>query len=202
MKKLYENIENIHIIGDIAQLSEVVKVMDISLQNIADSSDRLAEYLVKYSESNKGQQYQNVLNTTMLLRDELFDASLQLNDMQNQIVAYQNKIYRYEDMAQSAERPNPYLVTKRRFSADTSAVQFTRSEMLDVAVSLKSYSEMVIQHLKTIDNKRNEIAAAWRDSQYNDFSEFVDEVIRDVVKSVEIFEEYIQYLEEKIKELD
>ncbi len=202
MKKLYENIENIHIIGDIEQLSEVVKVMDISLQNIADSSDRLAEYLVKYSESNKGKQYQNVLNTTMLLRDELFDASIQLNDMQNQIVAYQNKVYRYEDMAQSASRPNPYLVTKRRFNADTTAVQFTRSEMQDVIDSLRNYSEMVIQYLQTIDIKRNEIAAVWRDSQYNDFSEFVDEVIRDVVKSVETYEEYIQYLDEKIKELN
>ena len=43
MKKLCENIEDIHIRGDIGQLSDIVRSMDMSLQNIADNTDKLTE---------------------------------------------------------------------------------------------------------------------------------------------------------------
>ena len=201
MKKLYENIEDINIKGGVEQLSEMVRAMDISLQNIADNTDQLVGYLVKYSASNKGAQYEKVVNTSMHLRDEMFEASIDLNDMQNQIVEYQNKIYRYEDMAESAQRPNPYLPTKRRINIDTSIVQFSRSDMLDVAAALRNYSEVVFHHIKTINEKKNTLGAVWRDTQYNDFADFIDEVTKNVVDAIKLFEDYVIYLEEKIKEL-
>lgn len=201
MKKLYENIEDINIKGGVEQLSEMVRAMDISLQNIADNTDRLLGYLVKYSASNKGIQYEKVVNTSMLLRDEMFEAAIELNDMQNQIVEYQNKIYRYEEMAESAQRPNPFLPTKRQISIDTSIVQFNRSDMLDVAAALRNYSEIVFHHIKTINEKKNSLAAVWRDTQYDDFAEFISEVIKNVVDAIKQFEDYVIYLEEKIKEL-
>ncbi len=201
MKKLYENIEDINIKGGVEQLSEVVRAMDISLQNIADNTDMLVGYLIKYSASNKGSQYEKVVNTSMQLRDEMLNASVELNDMQNQIVAYQNKIYRYEEMAVSAQQPNPYLVTKRQVSVDTSIVQFNRTDMLDVAAALRNYSERVYHHIKTINEKKNSIAAVWRDSQYDDFAEFISAITRNVIEAIKVFEDYVVYLEEKIKEL-
>ena len=201
MKKLYENIEDINIKGGVEQLSDVVRAMDISLQNIADNTDQLVGYLVKYSAANKGSQYEKVVNTSMHLRDEMFAASVDLNDMQNQIVDYQNKIYRYEDMATSAQRPNPYLVTKRQINVDTSIVQFNRSDMLDVAAALRNYSERVYHHIKTINEKKSSIAAVWRDTQYDDFAEFISEITKNVVEAIKVFEDYVIYLEEKIKEL-
>ena len=45
MKKLYEHIEDIDIRGGVEQLSDVVRAMDISLQNIADNTDQLVNYL-------------------------------------------------------------------------------------------------------------------------------------------------------------
>ena len=70
MKKLYENIEDINIRGGVDQLSEVVRAMDISLQNIADNTDQLVGYLVKYSASNKGAQYEKVVSTSLHLQDK------------------------------------------------------------------------------------------------------------------------------------
>jgi conjugal transfer/entry exclusion protein len=131
----------------------------------------------------------------------MLEASGVLNDMQNQIVAYQNKIYRYEEMAASAQQPNPYLVTKRQISVDTSMVQFNRADMLDVAAALRNYSERVYHHIKTINEKKNSIAAVWRDSQYDDFAEFISEVTKNVVNAIKLFEDYVIYLEGKIKEL-
>ena len=201
MKRLYENIEDINIRGGIDQLSEVVRTIDKSLQNIANNTDQLVEYLAKYSNSNKGAQYENVIRTSMYLRDELFDAALELNDMQKQIVAYQNKIYRYEDMAESAQQPNPYLITKRQISVENSITHFNQSDMMEVVEILKNYSERVSHHIKMIEENKNSIAAVWRDTQYDDFAEFIDEVTGKINDAIKLFEEYVNYLEEKIKEL-
>ena len=201
MKKLYQNIEDIHIKGGVGELSEVVRTIDISLQNIADKTEELTGYLAKYSSSNKGAQYEKVVKTSLQLRDDMFDASVALNEMQNQIVAYQNKIYRYEDMSESAPKPNPYLVTKRQVSVDTSAVQFNRSDMIDLAATLRNYSEMVFHHIKTINQKKNAIASVWLDTQYDDFAAFIDDVTNSVVEAIKVYEEYVIVLEDKIKEL-
>lgn len=201
MKKLYENIEDIKIKGGVGQLSEVVRAMDISLQNIADKTEQLIGYLAKYGLSNKGAQYEKVVKTSLRLRDAMFQASEELNEMQNQIVVYQNKIYRYEDMPENAAAPNPYLVTKRQISVDTTVVQFNRSDMIDLATVLRNYSEGVYHHIRTINQKKNSIATVWMDTQYDDFAVFIDNVTRDVVDALKIYEEYVIYLEDKIKEL-
>ena len=203
MKRLYENIEDIHIKGDISQLSTVVTAMDIALQNLADNTEKLYTYLVKYSSSNKGNQFEKVVNTSMALRDELFVASESLNDMQNQVVSYQNKVYRYEDISASAPAPNRYLVNRNHnISVDTSQVQFTRNDMINVVSTLKNYRERVFHHSQTIVEKKNSIANVWVDSQYKDFSEFIDGVIRNIRDAIKIFDEYVLNLESKIKELE
>lgn len=202
MKKLYENIEDIKIKGSVDQLSDIVRGMDISLQNIADNTDLLAGILIKFSASNRGSQYEKVVTTAMQLRDEMFDASIELNEMQNQIVAYQNKVYRYEDMAATALTPNPYLVQKRQISVDTSVVQFNRTDMLQLAAALRNYSERVFHHIKTINEKKNAAASIWQDTQYTDFAAFVDDITRKVINAIKVYEEYVIHLEEKIKELN
>ena len=145
MKRLYENIEDINIKGGVSQLSEMVTAMDISLQNMAENTEQLTMQLIRYSASNKGTQYEKVVNTTLKLRDELYQASIDLNEMQNQIVAYQNKIYRYEEMSESAIKPYPHLVNRNQnINAETAVVQFNRTEMMNLAALLNNYGEKVM----------------------------------------------------------
>ena len=132
MKKLYENIENIHIKGDISQLSEMVQTMDISLQNITDYSDKLSNYLEKYSNTNKGKQFEKVVKTSLNLRDKLYDASFELNCMQNQIVDYQNKIYRYEDISASFVFPKILFKTDIFLVSIVSLLPFACSFFVDI----------------------------------------------------------------------
>ena len=202
MKKLYERIEDINIKGGVELLSEVVTVMDIALQNIAAYTDKLVKHLVKFNATNMGKRYENVVSNSLRLRDDLFDASYQLNDMQNQIVAYQNKIYRYEGMTELAEKRNPYLVTKADVTVTNSGIQFNKTDMIELVTLLRSYSEGVLNQLRTIKEKKEEIAEVWQDSQYKDFAEFVDRVIRKVFGTIKIFEDFVLELEARIKGLD
>lgn len=201
MKRLYDNIEDIYIKGGIEQLSEVVTTMDMSLQNIADKTDLLVGYLIKHNTSNAGAQYQNVVSNSLALRDTLFEASIELNDMQKQIVDYQNKIYRYEGMMERAGKPNQYIVSKRYITIDSSNVKMVRSDMIELITVLREYREQVYFHLKTIKEKKNSIAAVWCDTQYDDFAEFIDGVTKNVVDAMADFDNYVLELEEKIKEL-
>ena len=202
MKKLYERIEDINIKGGLEPLSEVLTVMDSALQNIAAYTDKLVKHLVKFNATNMGKRYENVVSNSLRLRDDLFDASYQLNDMQNQIVAYQNKIYRYEGMAELAEKPNPYLVTKADVTVTNSGIQFNKTDMIELVTLLRNYSEGVYNQLRTIKEKKEEIAEVWQDSQYKDFAEFVDRVIRKVFGTIKIFEDFVLELEARIKGLD
>lgn len=202
MKKLYQNIEDIHITGGIEQLSDAVSNMDRILQNITDCTDKLTNYLIKYSSTNKGLQYQKVVRTSTSLRDKLFEKSLELNDMQNQIVLYQNKIYRYEDINRSASKPNPYLINKKNVVVDTSAVKFTRDDMINLVANINNYCERVRFHIRNLVEKKNSMAGFWKDSQYRDFSSFIDDISKDVLAAIKIYSDYVVVLEEKIKELN
>lgn len=202
MKKLYENVEDINIKGGVSQLTEMVTAMDISLQNMAESTEQVTMQLVRYSASNKGAQYQSVVNTTIKLRDELCQASKDLNEMQSQIVAYQNKVYRYEETSESAVKPRPYLVNRNQnINVETTVVKFNRAEMINVAALLNNYGEKVIHQLRVISQKKNSIAMVWCDSQYDDFAEFIEGVTKSVLDALKEYQEYLIYLEGKIKEL-
>ena len=65
-----------------------------------------------------------------------------------------------------------------------------------------NYQRAIELIVDIIDEKKNSIANVWRDVQYNDFAEYIDAVIRSIAESLKVFEEYIFYLEEKIKELN
>lgn len=201
MKRLYENIEDIHINGSPEVLTEIITAMDISLQNIAEGTEQITSLLVKYRESNKGQQYGKVLLTLLALENTLYQASQELNEMQREIIAYQNKVFRYEDISETASMPNSFMVERKPIDADTQFVQFSLSEMMEVDAELKNYSEAIKFHANNLNQSKVQIGTVWMDTQYKDFSEFIDEVIRNILEALKIFDEYVMYLEEKIKEL-
>ena len=201
MKKLFHNIRDIHIIGEIEQLSDAVSYMDKILQNITSITDQLTNKLIKYSSTNKGQQYQKVVATSKILRDKLYEKSVELNEMQNQIVLYQNKIYRYEGINKSESRPNPYLINKRNVTVDTNAVRFTREDMETLVAIINSYCEKVNNYVRNLVVKKNSMASFWKDTQYRDFSCFIDEISKDILNSIKIYSDYSELLKIKIREL-
>ena len=202
MRKLYENIEDIHIKGSPAELTEIITAMDISLQNISEWTAQLTLKLIKYSETNKGTQFDRVREKLVTLREILYQASVDLNGMQNEIVTYQNKIFRYEDMAESASVPNPHMVQRININVEVTSVQFNLSEMMTVSAELKNYSEAILYHTRQLAEKKNQAGSIWLDSQYDLFAQFIDDVCSEIIDGLKLFDEYILALDEKIKELN
>ncbi len=202
MRKLYANIEDIYIKGSPAELTSIITAMDISLQNISEGTEQLAAKLIKYSESNKGTQFERVVTRLLALRDVLYQASVDLNGMQNEIVEYQNKIFRYEGMMELASAPNPHMVQRINIHVEVSSVQFNLSEMMSVSAELRNYSDAIFYHTKNLVDSKEQAAAIWLDTQYTIFAQFIDDICSEIVEALKMFDEYILVLEEKIKELN
>ena len=201
MRKLYENIEDIYIKGSPAELTSIITAMDISLQNISDETEQLTAKLIKYSDSNKDSQFERVVTRLLALRDVLYQASVDLNEMQNEIVAYQNKIFRYEDMAELASAPNPHMVQRININVDVSLTKINLAEMISVSTELQNYSNAIYDYTNNLIDSKEQAATIWLDSQYNIFAQYVDEVCSEIVSALQVFDEYILVLEDKIKEL-
>ncbi len=202
MRKLYQNIEDIYIKGSPAELTSVITAMDISLQNISEGTEQLAGLLLKYSESNKGTQFAKAKERVVSLREVLYEASVELNSMQNDIVAYQNKIFLYEDMAELASSPNPHMVERININVEVTSVKINRAEMMALVAALRNYCEAIVYHTKNLVDSKDNAAAIWLDSQYCIFAQFIDDVCAEIVNALEILEDYAIMLEERIKELD
>ncbi len=195
------NIADVYIKGNPLQLAEVITAMDESLQNVCQATENITNLVTRYSASNKGSQYEKMTSALIRLRDEIYEASLQLNEIQNQIVEYQNKVLRYEGLSESASLPNKHTVNRASINVDSAKVLFQLSEMIEVSNGLNSYSELVFHNMKNIVQGKNDIAAIWQDTQYNDFAEFIDELFMNTLEALKVFGEYVTYLDQKIKEL-
>ena len=121
--------------------------------------------------------------------------------MQNEIVAYQNKIFRYEDMPELASAPNPHMVQRINIRVEVSQVQFNLAEMMSVSAELRNYSEAIIYHTQNLLDSKEQVATIWLDSQYTIFAQFIDDVCKEIIDALKSFDEYVLVLEEKIKEL-
>ena len=201
MKKLYENIEDIYIEGDPENLTELITDMDNYLQAIANDTEQLTYGLVKYSEVIKGVQFKNTLETVLVLSDTLCEASRELNRMQNEIVEYQNRILRFEEMNTSASAPNKYIVERVMINADSLVRKYEVSELISLLQDLNDYSVNVSNFTEKILDAKDNISAIWRDSQYDLFSDFIDDICIEITNALKKFDEYAAYLDEKIKEL-
>lgn len=202
MKELYVNIEDIYIIGSANDLSEMVTAIDKSLQIIAEYSEQMTLKLSSYSGSIKGKQFQNTVQIALNLREKIYNAACELNGMQNQIVEYQNKVNRFEDMPGDIALPNHFEVTKMDVLPDANEIRMTRSEFVQLASMLDEYQSVVYQQLQIINDKKDEIGSIWRDSQYRDFAQFIEELSNELVNELQVFEEFMQYLKERILELE
>ena len=202
MKKLYENIEDIYIEGNPENLTELITDIDNDMQAITNDTEQLTYNLIKYSEVIKGVQFKNTLDTVLVLSDTLSEASRELNRMQNEIVEYQNRIFRFEEMNSFASVPNKYIVERVMISADSLVRKYEVSELISLVQNLNDYSLNVSNFVRKILDAKDNVSAIWKDSQFSLFSDFIDDICVEITNALKNFDAYAAYLDEKIKELN
>ena len=201
MRILRVNIEDIHIRGNISQLSEVVTSIDDVIQRISQETESIMSVILRYSSSNSGKQYEKMAETMMALGNFLYDSSLQINMLQNEIVEYQNKVMRYEEVSFIGAAPKKLLIQRANLDLKSKDIKFELNQMNSLVAGLSKYSASVYYQMQELIKLKNDASHFWVDSQYREFAEFIDEISMKTMDSLKSFGEYVDYLKQKIKEL-
>ena len=202
MKKLYLNINKIHIKAkDPSILSTLVADIDKQMQALVMATDSVKTLVSKYSGNNNGIQYENACRSLQALSLHMRDSALIINDLEMQVVAFQNKVYRFEGSNKSAPMPRKYVVAETRVNANTANIQYGTNEMRAVSTALSQYCERAKTAIKGIMMARNRISSVWLDPQFKDFSSVIEGVRVVSEKHIKELEAYVMYLNVRIKEL-
>ncbi len=201
MKKLYENIEEVSIKGRPEELTQVVDSIDITMQEFANETENVKVIMYKYSGTNQGIQYKNACDAITDLSNQIYDASEELNELQRQVVEFQNKCYRYEGLGYLCTSPRSHNINRIRVLANTSSIDFKKPEMIIVRDALERYSCSARDVYKKLQSDRDYIGTIWEDRQFRDFSSFIDEVCIIIENGCKNLDEYKDYLHARIKEI-
>ena len=99
------DIRKVVIKGEIRTLTSVVTQMGQRMQEVSTETENMKTTLLKYMSSNLGKQYDKAAKATLILSEILYSASIEVNQLQNDIVDFQNKSYRFEEMSEHAVKP-------------------------------------------------------------------------------------------------
>ena len=201
MKKLYINIEEIKIKGRPHLLTQPVSDIDERMQAIAQATECIKGIMFKFSGTNQGIQYQKACNAVCELSKELYGASETLNDVQCQIVKFENKCHNYEEESELAVKPRRHSVKVVKVSSNTSEIEFHKAEMITVKNALENYTRGVREQCKILRANRDSIGRIWTDRQFKDFSTYIDDVCAVVETGCKQLDEYKIHLNNKIKNL-
>lgn len=202
MKKLHVNIEEIKIKGRPSLLAQPVNDIDHRMQQLATSTEDIKGTMYKYGGTNQGKQYKKACDAATELSTQLYSASETLNDVQHQVVKFANKSSRYEDESSMLGSPRRHNVKKVKVSVNTSEIEFHKAEMIIVRDRLDKYSRSAKEECKKLRSNRDSIGRVWIDRQFKDFSSFIDDVCSVIEKGCKELDEYKDYLNVKIKELE
>ena len=202
MDKLYINVEKCEIAGGAKNLTPMVQEMDRRLQELASETITIKNTLLKFASTSASEQYKKATLSVYNLSETITEKSYQLNDMQGQIVTYQNNISRFEDNGQIFSNPNPFTVVKTQINVDTSVFKFNLEEMIEVNKCISKYTDNTREILKVLQSNKSSIGFIWKDPQYKDFEMFIDEIVSETNKNIDILEDYSKYLGQKIQELN
>lgn len=202
MKKLHLNITNIHIKAkDPGVLSTLIADIDKQLQNLVVATDTAKSLVIKYSGNNNGNQYENACKSLQLLSHHIKECTTTINDLEMQVVAFQNKVYRFEGSNKTAPTPKKYTINEAKVNTNLAKVQYGTNEMKVVSIGLSQYCERARSVIKGILMARNRIGTVWVDPQFKDFSSVIDSVQVVAEKHIKELESYVVYLNTRIKEL-
>lgn len=200
MGRLYVNITKVVIKGEIRLLTEIVTQMGQRMQEISAETEQVKTTILKYSGSNQGKQYNRAAKAILVLSETLYSASVDINLLQNDIVEFQNKSFRFEEMSDYASKPCPHLVKKAPVQIATTVFNFDKNDIIVVASDIHKYVSDVKNSLKVLNQNKESIGIVWCDPIYIQFKTSIEELISNSLRYVDYLEEYANHLDMKIKE--
>ena len=201
MKKLYSNIEEVRIVKDPNEVGKIITDMDKCVEQLAQATAKMTSVLAKYAGSNLGVQYDKASKAAVALYKSIKAYAVEINDVQNQVDRMIAKICEYDDRRKTSPAPRKSNIGELRVDVNRTPAVFTVCEMTIVRDTLANYVSKTQEEIDKLLRCKENVGAFWKDRQYRDFSDMIDQLGAMVKPQLAALREYAQYLAGKIKGL-
>lgn len=202
MKKLDLNVEIIRLEGRPSQvLQPPIDDIDKCIQNLCNSTENMKSVMCNYSGTNQGKQFKKACNTISIFSQNLYETSIALNDIQNQVAAYAYKCSEYEEERSTVSPPRKLSVNIVRMNVNTGVVYFRKAEMIAVRNELQVYCEECKNAIKRLKNQANALNSVWKDPQKDDYCKLIESTCDIIFKASQSLGEYRDHLTNIINNL-
>ena len=201
MAGMFGSIKDMTIKGEIAVVLQApITKMDDAMQSFCEATERVRRTLYNYSGSNQGRQFKKTWNSITEFSTRLYNACVDMNQLQNEVTRFAQKAGIYEEVEVSLSKRDLY-VSVASYNVNDKVVYFRLPEMQEVVRAISSYLEKEESTISTLKNKVAEINNSWSDSQYNKFYAEVEVLCATITKGCGELRDYNNYLTGKIIEL-
>lgn len=196
-------IEKVVVDGDISLLGEAITAIDKTVFEIYEDSCEVSALLTKHFETNKGNQYVKMAEISLKLSNELDEVSTVLDNAQKQIANFIGATHYFNEenkdifpiRKKEIIKINPDVMSKFSYF-DLETITAMRNRLVEFSKNTK-------ESLRKLVAQKNDMSSFWkRDPQYIDFSDFIDEVYSFVSLCLQAFDEYTDYLQQKIRDYE
>jgi uncharacterized protein YukE len=182
------------IVAELKRCADSIAEIDKRMQDFANATEMMKSIVVSHGGSNYGKQYNNMCLAVNKFSKDIYTASDVLNDLQHQVVEFENKCHVFENEPPSASG-TVHNVNYTELSANTGEFQMHKDQMKAVSNALEAYFAFARQTAMQLRSNRDSICAIWLDSQSKDFSEVIEEVFAMIEAGCQVLDNYKQYLD-------
>ena len=198
---MFENINDVHIIGSAKELNTMISSVDQRVQEMSNLTEQIKAFVANCGSTTFGQQYEKAVNAVSELSNTLYNKSIELNQSQRDLVNYIDRVDRFNDRPPSALPPRNHQVTRIKVSVNTRDDRFTKETIQKVIRMLNSYCDNISKQKAQLINEKSNIGSKWKDSQYRVYSSFIEEICRAIESGTRTLREYADYLQSKINNM-
>lgn len=195
---MFENIDDVYIIGSAKELNNMVSIVDARVQKMSTVTEQMKSVLANFGCTTFGNQYEKAVNAASSFSDILYNKSVELNAVQRDLVHYIDRIDIFNDRPPSGIPPRNFQVNRIKVSVNTKDDRFTKDIIIKLINQLNRYCQYIEQEKRTLLNEKTSIGSIWRDSQYRIYSSYIDEIVSSINKGVKELMDYSDYLQRKI----
>ena len=149
-----------------------------------------------------GLQYERACTAVTELSTQVFEASETLNDVQRQVIVFEQRVHDYEEDGQNAPAPSRHNVRRVQVEVNTALVQLNTQDMSFVSGALYNYLTNMSEECRKLCMNRDSIGEIWQDPQFKRFSEYIDEICLVISRGCRELNSYRNHLNVQIRNLE
>lgn len=199
---MFDNLGDVYILGKATILNDEISAMDNIVQHMSSQTEEMKQVLMECSDATFGEQFERAVTEAEQLSDVLYEKAFELNKVQHDLVRYIDKIDVFNDRPPSGIPPRPFNVERIHVEANIRYDKLENVIVEDLIRGINEYSRSIADLTRQMVYQRDSIGEKWKDSQFDQYSRFIDEIVEANRKGISVLIDYANYLLAKLRQFE